>query len=1174
MRRRAVQLPRILLAVVAAAAVGRPAAAGLVPVGPNLVVGPGFEPGDGPNDGTNPPGWMRWSEPGSSGRFTWDNMGGRRRAAEPGNNAVMIEDSGLRTGWVSAVPIQVDDRRAYLLSGFVSVNRSAGEVRLAVRFYGGGSLLREVWTPAVSGSTGPETDAWAIVSARVDPPEGATQAVVMCRADHFVGASWFDDITFRELAGSLPAYGEDREQAFSLIGARLLRDEDAPQSLFDRAFQAEAAAVAASVESIRAAGGCWETAAVALDRARRLEGVGLTDLEAGWQRRGWAHLRESAGEIRRASTLARRDGGRRDPLGSVRAGWPFPFGVSLLTRAPMDQGILAAQLARLARWGIRDVQIDFPWGVWEPEAGRYDFSMPDAVLAAAATSGQRIYAVSGPQYANVGGRLPGSTTSLMGFTPWYLNAHLESALMSAAGEAVRECDGMFWKPAFLDPRELAAEPAWLGTWRTSLSALAEHVGARPGFGGWLLSQHASLGEGPDAMRHLEKPGLLGYNPEYVELFRAWLRNRYGTPEALRASWGKGAPAGFDKAEPPGAAAIRAEQGMTSSRYSGSRNRISDWLLFRSDVLAGGMGWQAGLLARSGGSSATSLVAAPKVGGLSIAGPLDPDGVAMDAIGAAGFGPVALDVAPDAVAFPLLTRIQDLDIGLARAAGPSRPVWLTDWEFHAGGVLGGDDREDVFPVAYAPTYVASAVLSGARGFFLRGWSGRHGPTSLALAPREGATALTLSDEGLAAFDAGGAMRTIGPWLANARTVRPRYGLLISWRTLLFEDPEGFHPLAVLSVLALAGIHDVAMLTERSLLQGPLPCDVLFAPHVTRLPSQAVSALKAFVTGGGLLVADTFLASETEDGRPRRPLSDGLDELFGVVSESAERPRQDDLTVGVTVTPLFTQMVKPVMFSLSFYSGSYRVRARPGTEVLAVYTGGKPGREVPAITLRSVGRGQTALFPRIGIWGEYLLSLKGLKVPRPELRELRMGRRSHHLNSLFCSMNMRGLLDRAGALPAARLVQAPINPAFLEEQARLAAAAGASATEIERSRGIIIGSQKGIPHLGRGEIDGVRDQFGLPLDRMAPIRVGILEPASMPASPAASATALAGTASPPASSDRLVVVASNSSWARDAEIMVPPGSAALDLLTGDEFPVTDGRILAPLAPYQTRLLALFP
>jgi hypothetical protein len=470
------------------------------------------------------------------------------------------------------------------------------------------------------------------------------------------------------------------------------------------------------------------------------------------------------------------------------------------------------------------------------------------------------------------------------------------------------------------------------------------------------------------------------------------------------------------------------------------------------------------------------------------------------------------------------------------------------------VLGGDDREDVFPAAYAGPYIASAVLSGARGFFLKSWSGKSGPTSLALAPGAGASVCTLSDEGLAAFEIGGALRTLGPWLAGSRPASPRYGLLVCWRTLLFEDPKGYHPLAVLSALALAGIHDVGILTERNL-AGPLPYDVILAPHVTRLPASGVAALKAFVEGGGMLVADTFLASETEDGKAQRPLPGGLDALFGVRLESAERPRSDEKTVGISDTPLFSQMTPPVPFSLSYYSGSYRVRALPGTEVLAVYTGGKPGQEVPAITLRNVGRGKTALFPRIGLWWENMLSLESFKVPRPELRELRMGRRSHHLNGLFCSMNLRGLLDRAGALPAARLVRSQVATAFLDSQDELGAAAGASPAELARSRGIVMTTQKGIPHLGRGEIDGVRMQFGLDLDRVAPIRVGMLE-------------ASAGTPG------RIVIVASNSSWARDAEIEVPPASSAMDLLTGEEFAVTGTRVTMPLAAYQTRLLALLP
>jgi len=1278
----------------------------------NLLSNPSFEPAEGSGDRTNPPDWTRWTEPGSSGRFTWDNRGGRKSGDRSTPYSVLVEDSGLRTGWVSTVPIVVDDRKAYLLAGFVSVNRSAGEARIVVRFSGPDGYLGEAWTPAVSGSTGPGSEDWVWVAARVVPPEGATSAVVVCRGDHFVGAAWFDDVGFYELGDRLPDIDDAKAAAFAALGARLPRGED-ERAAFATAFRAEDAKAAARVEELRAGGKLWEPGAVSLNRARRLEGTGLADLDAGWKRRGWEHLRDSAAGFGRVAAVAERGAGRPDPLAGASPGWPFPFGFSLNYRAPVDTGALNRQLGLLGRFGVRDIQIDMPWGLWEPEAGRFDFAVPDAVVASAGAAGQKLYVVAGPKYGWIGGRMPGSKSSLMGFNPWYMDAHPESALASSAGESIHGCDGLFWDFAFLDPAGLPAEPAYLSVWKASLGALGARFAGKPGFGGWLLSHEPRLGAGPDSLRNLGKPGLLGHNPEYVALFRVWLREKYGTYPELKAAWGKAAPRSFEKAEPPGPAAIRAAEEPAAGRYRGSEAWIADWLLFRADALARGIGWEARVLDQFPPASSTLVVAAPKIAGLGLNGPIDPDGLAADALGAAGSGPLALDLQPDAIPFPLLTRGQDVSLGAARAAGDARPIWLTDYGFHSGGVLGGDERQDAFAVPYAAPYMASAVLSGVRGFFLKGWSEKPGPASLILAPRQGSTPGTISDEGLAALEIGGALTTVGPWLASARTAAPRYGLLVSWPTILFDDPAADHPLAVLNALALAGIHDVAIVTERDFLAGSVAVEVLFAPHVTRLSPACVDALRGYVAGGGVLVADTYLASLGEAGKPRRPLSDGLDALFGLTVDSPSGTAwSDERTGGLFDLPSFKERSPAMSVSLSWYSGSFRVHAAPETEVLASYYGGEPGKEVPAITVRQAGRGKAAIFPRFRIWPDNLTSLRNFHVPRPELRELRMGRSLHHINGLFCAMNLKGLLDHMGVLPPARLARAPVSTAYLDEQGSLAGYAGVSATEFERSRGIVRATQTGLPHLGRNEIDAVRDKFGVDPDAMAPVRVGLLEspgPASADAAMAgaalgavqarlgrvvfkpgkaeldpksepaldevaaimarnpgisvevrghtdntggadwnvrvslARAAAVArylaerrsvdparlsatgfggaqpvasnrteagraanrrvefavvptqdwrgvspsgetpGVASTRASAEtpgvaatrgKLVIVASFSSWGRDAEVIVPPASVAVDLQNGEEFPVADGRVRMPLGPYQTRLLALLP
>src|SRR6185503_4458994 len=113
--------------------------------------------------------------------------------------SLRIENAGQRSGWVTAAPIAVTDRKMYLVGGYVWGYRAAGEVRLVVRWSGPAGFLGEAWTAAVSGSTGPRHDEWVYVAAKVTPPEGATTAAVMARADHLLGAAWFDDMLFTEL---------------------------------------------------------------------------------------------------------------------------------------------------------------------------------------------------------------------------------------------------------------------------------------------------------------------------------------------------------------------------------------------------------------------------------------------------------------------------------------------------------------------------------------------------------------------------------------------------------------------------------------------------------------------------------------------------------------------------------------------------------------------------------------------------------------------------------------------------------------------------------------------------------------------------------------------------------------------------------------------------------------
>ncbi len=1142
------------MSLLAASLIAGGALAAPASVGRNLVTVGACEPlASQPADDTNPPGWGRWQDPGASAEYIWDASAGRPSGTvRVTQYALRIENGGQRAGWVTSEAIPVSDRRMYLLAGFVSAYRSAGEVRYVVRFTGPAGTLGETWTPAVSGSTGPRHDEWVYVAAKVVPPEGATHAHVMARADHLLGAAWFDDAWFSELPDAVPDAAAVRAKALAAAGAR-----GATDAAFLQALDRLQAAAAKAVASARAGGALWQPAAIALAQAEVLRGAGEQDLASGWTRRAWERLTAAVEGVNRATALAGRSSGTKDPLpgGEPASASAFPFGIALAYRGPADPAWLAGEVARVARFGFRSVSADLPWGLWEPARGTYDWTIPDALADAAERAGVALYAGAGPKFGAIGGRMPGASTSLAGFTSWYLTAHPESALLSAAGERIAKCDGLFWEIALVDPRRLAAVPPHLATLETSLRALRDRLAGKPAVAGWLLSPAPRLGAGPDPLRQLASPGLLGHNPEFIEGFRAWLANRYGEIGALKAAWGKAAPASFALAAPPGPAAVRAHEPVTGTRYAGAAAWIGDWLAYRADAVAGGLAWQAGVLGTPG------RPAIARFAEFTLGGPLDPEGLAAETLhpsgpGSTGFvqAPVGISLAPEAVPFPLLDHAQAVALGAAGAAG--RPVWLTDYAFRASGVMGGEDRQDLFAAAYAGPYIASAVLGGARGFFLRGWTGRPGPGSLAFPGRVSATVPALSDEGLAALLHGRALETLGPWLAGARPAAPRLGILTSRRGLVFDDPEAAHVTVVLNALALAGIHGAVLVSDRAVEAGDIPCDVLIAPYATRASPACLRAIVAWVEAGGKLVTDTWLGTRGDDGTPRRPLGEGLDRVLGVSLQASGTIWPDAGTIGFRPTPLFVERTPPVPVSLSFWTGMHHVAAAPGTEVLSEFTlKNAKGEPLPAVTLRNAGKGRAALFPRARFLRENVDRVRNLHVTRPELRELRMGRTNHHLNGWFYAVTLRSLLARMEALPPARLSRAPVATAFLDAIAATAPVTGVTKDELATSARLVRSTQTGLPHFGKFDLEGMEKDYGAVYEEAAQIRVGLLER--------------------PAGGGRLVIVASFSPWGREADLIVPAGPGpAVDLLTGEAFPVAAGRIACALAPYQVRLLALQP
>jgi len=1118
-------------------------------LGPNLIPNPSFEKGSG---GVNPAEWVRWSDGATSGLFMWDNYAGRRFMNHNSVYAARIDNMSSRGGYMSENPIPVSPDREYVLLGFLSGSQASGEIRISVRFVGDEGVLGEVFGTAVSGSTGPTAGDWVMTAFKVRPPEGATHAYIICRADYVAGSAWFEDLGLHRITKSwldsigFPLAGgpevTDGTLRNDALKAMVKKRKGKPEDDFKAAFEAEAARIDEAVGAMRKNGWFWQSASCALGEARVLASVGRRDLAAGWPRRGWGHLVDAAEALKRADQKVRDGTGRPNPLPAAESA-PFPLGINLVVRQPAGATEWDALMACAADFGFSEASVDFPWPLWEPGEGKFDFSGMEAIMAAAEAHGVKLFPICGPKAPLTPGRTADGKASLSSPVGWFMDKYPGAALKNSSGESIHGCSGLFWEFAFLDPGKLLPVPAWQAAWEDGLSALADRFRGRKGLGGWFVGDRPRFGQGPDDLRNITKPGLLGWNEPYLKAWRSWLESKYGSVDRLAAAWGEGAPSSFAGAMPPDGRDFATGETDPQKRYGRSPVRAADWLRFRASALAGGLRRAAGLL-----SAKSGVPAVPRLLPFGVTGPLDPDGLAADAFGDALRNPMAVEMITDAIPFPLLSRYQDVTLAATAAAGKGAPIWLTDYSFRRGELLGGEGPIDLLAPPYVGPYVLSAVLGGARGFFFRGLSAKPGTSSFAFPGRKGTGAITLSDEGLAVARTAQLLKALAPWLAGASPAVPRYGVIYSWTSLLNDDPQANHLLAVMNALALGGLHDVALVPEEALgSEGRVPFEVLFAPYATRMTKKAAGALQAFVERGGTLVADTYIASRDANGRFRGVLPWELNALFGVDPEGGKN--SDEGLIGVSPLPAFKEYGFIIPFSLSYFNGGYRVNARKGTEVLSVYSGAK---EYPAVTARKAGKGRALLFPRVRHWPEVLAEMEAARLPRPELRGLQLARQYRAYNGISCAIMLRKLLEHAGAMPRVTLVEAPISPGFLDAQARWMLQNGIPREEVEHSDKMVRESQTGFPQLSRAELVFLA-RSGIDLDTFAPVRVGELEGKS---------------------GGRALFVINFSSMAREALLVIKDATTATDLATGEEFAVAvGGQLKLDLKPYQPRVLALF-
>lgn len=177
---------------------------------------------------------------------------------------------------------------------------------------------------------------------------------------------------------------------------------------------------------------------------------------------------------------------------------------------------------RMAELGLRFVRIgEFAWSVIEPEPGRFEWDWLDRAFETLGGAGLRI--------------VLGTPTA----TPpkWLIDRHPEILPHDRHG-----------RPRHFGSRRhyCFSSPVYRAESARIVEAMARRYGNHPALAGWQTDNEYGCHE-----------TVRSWSPAAAVAFRAWLRQRYGTPAALNEAWGNRfwsmAYRSFDEVDPPMAA---------------------------------------------------------------------------------------------------------------------------------------------------------------------------------------------------------------------------------------------------------------------------------------------------------------------------------------------------------------------------------------------------------------------------------------------------------------------------------------------------------------------------------------------------------------------------------------------------------------------------------------------
>ncbi|MDX6234792.1 MAG: beta-galactosidase [Nocardioidaceae bacterium] len=537
----------------------------------------------------------------------------------------------------------------------------------------------------------------------------------------------------------------------------------------------------------------------------------------------------------------------------------FTFGAAyfpVLRDVPTD---LESDLARMHDTGFEEVRSGAVWRGIERRRGQFDFSVLDRVLEAADKQGMTVM---------LSIHLPPPT--------WFLREHAGTGVVTRLGQPAipRSRNAVCWdNPHF---REYAGD---------FIEGVAQRYRDAAALRYWNAWNEPNLIGGSPVYPSVEYSQITCYCDYTSELFREWLRSRYGDVHALNETW-RADYEDWTQVSPPDGVLYQ----------WGSYPAWLDWRDYADDRLTDAVRWVADTIKKHDDTHPThtnllfqSAVYNPTILGSDVAKLAS----VVDIVGASAY---AMSTAGD---HPELLS-QTVDVLRSAGSRHGHPCWIS--EFQGGPTIWAHDK------AVVPTpedlYLApfQAVAHGAKGFWFWMWRPRMDlevggweNAEFGLVGKDG----SLRDRAISAGSAARAIRDNADLLMSA-TCAPKVAILRSqaiyhaaFAELLDEvgrtastpngDPRRFYTDSILGAYRLFWEDKVAVgfVTPDDVLHGALEdYSVLVMPFTYLLGADTTRKVAEFVADGGTVLADFGCAMK--DGRgnvyPHSP-GGALREVFG-------------------------------------------------------------------------------------------------------------------------------------------------------------------------------------------------------------------------------------------------------------------------------------------------------